>query len=156
VQQAEPVPISVLQVCLPGGGEATRVQEVWLYRVERGQHAIELLRVLRFDLLITGVDVPDMTVWTLIQKIRNAWPWQKWVLVASSLEPESELVARTLGVLQILERVPKSQEIRQMAAGLRRRESGSLNVAAEAARHRAPGQTTSQFLPVGVRREPCF
>ena len=65
--------------------------------------AIELLRMLRFDLVVTSDRLPDMPVWQFVKRIRAAWPWQKWALVSSRLTEQDEIAARTLGVMQIIE-----------------------------------------------------
>ena len=65
--------------------------------------AIELLRMLRFDLVVTSDRLPDMPVWQFVSRIRAVWPWQKWALVSSRLTEQDEITARTLGVMQIIE-----------------------------------------------------
>ena len=65
--------------------------------------AIELMRMLRFDLVLTSDRLPDMPVWQFVRRFRTAWPWQKWALVSSHLTEQDEIAARTLGVMQIIE-----------------------------------------------------
>jgi DNA-binding response OmpR family regulator len=70
---------------------------------DSARSAIELLRMLRFDLVLTADHLPDMPVWQFVSRMRTAWPWQKWALVSSRLSELDEITARTLGVIQIIE-----------------------------------------------------
>ncbi len=70
---------------------------------DSARSAIELLRMLRFDLVLTADHLPDMPVWQFVSRMRAAWPWQKWALVSSHLTDFDEVTARTLGVMQIIE-----------------------------------------------------
>jgi DNA-binding response OmpR family regulator len=70
---------------------------------DTARSAIELLRMLRFDLVITADQLPDMPVWQFVQRMKSAWPWQKWAMVSSRLNERDEITARTLGVMQIIQ-----------------------------------------------------
>jgi CheY-like chemotaxis protein len=67
---------------------------------DSARSAIELLRMLRFDLVLTADHLPDMPVWQFVSRMRAAWPWQKWALVSSHLTEFDEVTARTLGVMR--------------------------------------------------------
>jgi DNA-binding response OmpR family regulator len=81
--------------------------------------ALELLRVLQFDLVVTADRLPDMPVWQFVQRMRSVWPWQKWVLYSSSLSERDEITARTLGVLQIMQGTLDWDAVGQLAANIR-------------------------------------
>ena len=70
---------------------------------DTGRGAIELMRMLRFDLVITADRLPDMPVWQFVQRMRRTWPWQKWALFSTCLSESDEITARTLGVMRIIE-----------------------------------------------------
>jgi CheY-like chemotaxis protein len=76
------------------------------FHADSGKKALELLRMLHFDLLVTGDHLPDMPVSHLIRRIRAAWPWQKWAMVGSSLTTQDEIVARTLGAVAVFDAPP--------------------------------------------------
>ncbi len=81
-----------------------RVQsEASFFHAESGTKALELMRVLRFDLMVTGDALPDMTVSQLVRRVRAAWPWQKWALVAHSISPADEIGARSMGAMAVLD-----------------------------------------------------
>jgi len=53
-----------------------------------GGQAIELMKVLRFDLLLVSPTLPDMTVWRFAETVRQFWPWQRWMLVTNEATPD--------------------------------------------------------------------
>ena len=61
---------------------------------DSARSAIELLRILRFDLVITADHLPDMPVWQFVKRMRAAWPWQKWAMFSSRLTERDEITAR--------------------------------------------------------------
>ena len=85
------------------------------FHADSGKKALELLRVLRFDLLVTGDHLPDMSVSQLVRRVRTAWPWQKWALVGSQITVEDEITARTLGAMAVLDAPPDWQMLAEMA-----------------------------------------
>ena len=58
---------------------------------ETARSAIELLRMLRFDLVVTADHLPDMPVFQFVKRMRAAWPWQKWALVSNRLTIQDEI-----------------------------------------------------------------
>jgi DNA-binding response OmpR family regulator len=91
--------------------------------------AVELLRMLRFDLVVASDHLPDMPVFQFIKRMRAAWPWQKWALVSSRLSIQDEITARTLGVMQIIEGTLDWDAVGHMAETLHE-QSGSQRVVA--------------------------
>jgi hypothetical protein len=83
----------------PSGGPS-------FFHADSGKKALELLRMLRFDLLVTGDRLPDMPVSHLIGRVRAAWPWQKWAMVGASITTQDEIVARTLGAVAVFDAPP--------------------------------------------------
>lgn len=90
--------------------------------------AIELLRMLRFDLVVTADQLPDMPVWQFVKRMRAVWPWQKWALASSSLNPRDEIVARTLGVMCILETPIDWHAVVEMGNSIHQRAARSVAV----------------------------
>jgi DNA-binding NarL/FixJ family response regulator len=73
------------------------------FHADSAKKALELLRMLRFDLLVTGDRLPDMPVGQFIRRVRVAWPWQKWAMVGSVLSARDEIAARTLGAMAVFD-----------------------------------------------------
>jgi DNA-binding response OmpR family regulator len=88
---------------------------VSFFRADSGKKALELLRMLRFDLLVTGDRLPDMPVTHLIRRVRIAWPWQKWAMVGAALTTEDEIAARTLGAMAVFDAPPDWDAISSLA-----------------------------------------
>jgi CheY-like chemotaxis protein len=86
------------------------------FHADSGKKALELLRMLRFDLLVTGDQLPDMPVSQLIRRVRAAWPWQKWAMVGSMISPQDEISARTLGAMAVFDAPPDWEVLGSMAA----------------------------------------
>jgi DNA-binding response OmpR family regulator len=85
------------------------------------RQAIEMLRLLRFDLVVVGLRTPDMSAWQFVQRMRAGWPGQKWALVAGTLRTSEELNARTLGALVIFDEPADWSAIGEMARSLAER-----------------------------------
>lgn len=86
-----------------------------------GRQALNTLRFWQMDLMLTSLKIPDMTMWELIGKIRNAWPDQKWALVCEDLTKREEVHARTLGVSRIFCETIDFADVCKLAVSLRRR-----------------------------------
>jgi len=71
-----------------------------------GREAFELLKVLRFDLLVVSPDLPDMSVWTLVETVKQFWPWQRWALVAPQASDEMVKLAGEQGAIGVFSKFP--------------------------------------------------
>lgn len=105
---------SILAVCV----DESTVKEVSggesFLSANSARQAIDLLRMLRFDLLITGKDLPDMPVFSFVSKVKSAWPWQKWALVSSDLTATEEVIVRTLGVTRIFDQKVEDEALARL------------------------------------------
>ena len=88
---------------------------------DTGRRAIELLRMLKFDLVVISHPLPDMPAWNLIQRIRMTMPWQKWALVGREISQRDELMARSLGVVGVFDQDSDWPEVMHVAAAIHRR-----------------------------------
>jgi DNA-binding NarL/FixJ family response regulator len=95
--------VSILAVCVDESTVKSVSGGQSFLSASSARQAIDLLRMLRFDLLITGKHLPDMPVFNFVSKVKSAWPWQKWALVSSDLTSQEEVIVRTLGVLRIFD-----------------------------------------------------
>lgn len=96
---------------------------------DSARSAIEMLRMLRFDLVVTADQLPDLPVWQFVQRMRAVWPWQKWALASSTLDQRDEIAARTLGVLKILDLPVDWQAVNEMAQAIHHRAAGAAATA---------------------------
>jgi hypothetical protein len=88
---------------------------VSFFHADSGKKALELLRMLRFDLLVTGDRLPDMPIGHFLRRVRVAWPWQKWAMVGSSITAEDEIAARALGAMAVFDAPPDWEVLSSLA-----------------------------------------
>jgi DNA-binding response OmpR family regulator len=113
--------VTVLGVCVEEPAQVEHAVGLDYCTVRSGRRAVDMLRILSFDLALVGTRIPDINCWDLIRRIRTGWAWQKWALVASDLTEEQEITARTFGSVKIYDVMPSGDEILQLAARLRAR-----------------------------------
>jgi len=82
--------------------------------------------MLRFDLLLIGPAVPDISIWEFVRRARIGWPWPKWALVGERISEQQEITARMMGVTKIFETFPTSQELMELTGQLRARAAQSV------------------------------
>lgn len=87
---------------------------------DSGRDAIAALRMLRFDLLLAGHGITDMSVWSLMERVRTGWPRQHWALVSEHLDAD-EVRARSLGALCVFAEAPSLEELETFADALQTR-----------------------------------
>lgn len=95
--------------------------------VDSAEKAVELLKVLKFDLVAIGHDVPDATPWQLARKVRSSWPWQKWAFIAREMDHEDEIMARSLGAVAIFEGPEAWREMVDVATRVRRKNPAAIS-----------------------------
>jgi DNA-binding response OmpR family regulator len=94
--------------------------------VDTADGAVEMLRVMKFDLVAIGDDVPDATPWQLAKKVRSIWPWQKWAFAAREMDHEDEIMARSLGAVAVFEGPESWGEMFEVAHRIRRRNPAAV------------------------------
>lgn len=72
-----------------------------IYTTRSARQTLSLMRLIRTDLVLTGLWLNDMTVWQMIEQIKAAWPWQRWILAAPDIGRDDEIRARSLGAAAI-------------------------------------------------------
>ena len=97
--------------------------QVDLMTAETGGRAIELLRMLKFDLVVIGQKLADMPVWNLVQRMRMAMPNQKWAFVGRGIGTREEVMARSLGVVGVFDADADWSELLHVAAQIHQRMS---------------------------------
>jgi CheY-like chemotaxis protein len=113
--------VTVLGVCVEEPADVEQAVGLDYCTVRSGRRAVDMLRILSFDLTLVGTRIPDINCWDLIRRIRTGWAWQKWALVAADLTQEQEITARAFGSVKIYDVMPAGDEILQLAARLRAR-----------------------------------
>lgn len=124
-------PISVLGVCVdePDPASPTDGPGLDVCLVGSGRRAVEMLRLLSFDLILVGLRLPDVGVWDFVRRVRTGWSWQKWILVAGPLGPltdEQETSARMLGAMAVYDDVPTGDQLAAIGSRLRAKAASAV------------------------------
>ena len=118
--------VTVLGLCVEEPAMVGRTEGLDFCSVRSGRRAIDMLRMLSFDLVIVGMRIPDITTWDFVRRVRTGWAWQKWALVGGALTEQQEITARMFGSVKIYDVMPSSDEVLQLASHLR--EKATLSV----------------------------
>ena len=91
-----------------------------------GRRALELMRLMQFDLLVVGRDISDMSLWQFVQRVRMTRPWQRWAFATDAMTPQEEVTARSLGVIGIFSAKSDWPELVHVAESIRRRTGAAV------------------------------
>src|SRR5690606_1936804 len=83
--------------------------------------AMATMRLMGFDLVVVGLDRPEIDVWEIMHRVLTAWPRQRWLVATNSLTQEEEVLARSLGAALVLDSIPDETWLVEFASSLRRR-----------------------------------
>jgi CheY-like chemotaxis protein len=118
--------VTVLGVCVEEPAMVGRTEGLDFCSVRSGRRAIDMLRMLSFDLVVVGMRIPDLSTWDFVRRVRTGWAWQKWALVGGAITEQQEITARMFGSVKIYDVMPSSDEVLQLASHLR--EKATLSV----------------------------
>jgi DNA-binding response OmpR family regulator len=118
--------VTVLGLCVEEPAMVGRTEGLDFCSVRSGRRAIDMLRMLSFDLVIVGMRIPDITTWDFVRRVRTGWAWQKWALVGGALTEQQEITARMFGSVKIYDVMPSSDEVLQLASHLREKAAMSV------------------------------
>jgi hypothetical protein len=102
---------------------------------ESAGRALELMKLLRFDLVVVSPELAGMSIPHFARQLRLVAPWQKWVLATSAgegLTMQDELAARCNGALAVIDDVGDWSELLALAARCRGAAQRANAVAMEA------------------------
>ena len=111
--------VTVLGVCVEEPAMIGRTEGLDFCSVRSGRRAIDMLRMLSFDLVVVGMRIPDISTWDFVRRVRTGWAWQKWALVGGMMTEQQEITARMFGSVKIYDVMPSSDEVLQLASNLR-------------------------------------
>jgi DNA-binding response OmpR family regulator len=118
--------VTVLGLCVEEPAMVGRTEGLDFCTVRSGRRAIDMLRMLSFDLVIVGMRIPDITTWDFVRRVRTGWAWQKWALVGGAITEQQEITARMFGSVKIYDVMPSSDEVLQLASHLREKAAMSV------------------------------
>ena len=111
--------VTVLGVCVDEPAMVGRTEGLDFCTVRSGRRAVDMLRMLSFDLVVVGMRIPDISTWDFVRRVRTGWAWQKWSLVGGAITEQQEITARMFGAVKIYDVMPSSDEVLQLASALR-------------------------------------
>jgi DNA-binding NtrC family response regulator len=118
--------VTVLGVCVEEPSMVGRTEGLDFCTVRSGRRAIDMLRMLSFDLVVVGMRIPDLSTWDFVRRVRTGWSWQKWALVGGMMTEQQEITARMFGSVRIFDVMPGSEEVLSLASHLRQRATMSV------------------------------
>ena len=117
--------VTVLGVCVEEPAMVGRTERLDFCSVRSGRRAIDMMRMLSFDLVLVGMRLPDAGTWDFVRRVRAGWSWQKWALVGGGIggliTDDQERSARMFGSVRIYDVMPSSDEVLELASALRER-----------------------------------
>ena len=132
---------AILGVCVSEPEMVGRTEGMNFCGVRSARRAIDMLRMLSFDLVIVGMDMPDASVWDFVRRVRTGWAWQKWALVGGVITDQQEITARMFGAIKVYDVMPSSDELFMLTSSLREK-------AARAVLHQSYGNNTFRTPPI--------
>jgi CheY-like chemotaxis protein len=113
--------VAILGVCVDEPDQIGRTEGLNFCSVRSGRRAIDMLRMLSFDLVLVGMRIPDLGTWDFARRLRTGWAWQKWALIGGAITEQQEITARMFGPLKIYDVMPSSDELLKLAEALRQK-----------------------------------
>jgi CheY-like chemotaxis protein len=104
---------SVLGVCVTPASFTGKSGALDYRAVQSGRRAIDMLRLVRCDLLLVNLHLPDLSVWNFMRHVKTNWPQQKWALVGGPLSTQQEIAARMFNVCTFFDAPPAIDDVCQ-------------------------------------------
>ncbi len=115
--------VTVLGVCVEEPAMVGRTERLDFCSVRSARRAVDMMRMLSFDLVLVGMRLPDASTWDFVRRVRTGSPWQKWALVGGGvgglITDDQERSARMFGSVRIYDVMPSSDEVLTLASNLR-------------------------------------
>jgi len=111
--------VAILGVCVDEPQMVGRTEGLNFCAVRSARKAIDMMRMLSFDLVLVGTHIPDMNTWDLLRRMKTGFSQQKWALVGGLMTEQQEITARMFGSLKIYDEMPSSDELIQLTQSLR-------------------------------------
>jgi hypothetical protein len=102
---------SVLGICVTPASFTGQSAALDYRAVHSARRAMDMLRLVRFDMLLVNLHLPDVSVWNFMRHVKTVCPRQKWSLVGSVLTKDQEIAARMFDVTTVFEVAPAIDEV---------------------------------------------
>jgi CheY-like chemotaxis protein len=111
--------VAVLGICIDAPVASGRAEELNYHAVHNGRRAIDMLRMVSFDVVLVGLRIPDISTWEFLRHMKTAFPNQKWALVGGPVTEQQEVKARMFGCSTLFETTPSGAELLQLTSRMR-------------------------------------
>jgi DNA-binding NarL/FixJ family response regulator len=111
--------IAVLGICVDSPATSRRAEEMNFHAAHNGRRAVDMLRMVSFDIVLVGLKLPDMSVWDFLRQLKAGFPNQKWAIVGGPITEKQEVQARMFGCMTLFETTPSSTELMQLTSRMR-------------------------------------
>jgi CheY-like chemotaxis protein len=111
--------VAVLGICIDAPSTAGHAESLNYHAVHNGRRAIDMLRMVSFDVVLVGLNVPDMSTWEFLRYMKTAFPNQKWALVGGPITEQQEVKARMFACTTIFDSTPSGTELLHLTARMR-------------------------------------
>jgi CheY-like chemotaxis protein len=111
--------VAVLGICVDAPTAASGSGELNYHAVHNGRRAIDMLRMVSFDVVLVGMRIPDVSTWEFLRHMKTAFPNQKWALVGGPVTEQQEVKARMFGCSTLFETTPSGAELMQLTSRMR-------------------------------------
>jgi hypothetical protein len=108
---------------------AIGIAELWpgkrcfsIYTASSLHETVATMRLICVDLLVVGLEDPELDVWELMDRVLTVWPQQRWLLASHRITEDDEVLARSLGALLVLNELPTESWLMDFVASLKRRD----------------------------------
>ena len=131
--------VAILGICTDTPASGKNGHGLDFHAAHSGQRGIDMLRMLSFDFLLVGANLPDMALWDFLRHLRTAWPHQKWALVGGPVSDQQEIAARMYGATTLFDCTPSAEELINLTIRLRQRAAARVLEGMEKAPANATG-----------------
>ena len=111
--------IAVLGICVDPPATTGPSAELSYHAAHNGRRAIDMLRMVSFDMVLVGLKMPDMSAWDFLRHFKTAFPNQKWAMIGGPITEKQEVTARMFGCTTLFEATPTDKELLQLTARMR-------------------------------------
>jgi CheY-like chemotaxis protein len=113
--------VAVLGICIEPPAMTGPSNGLSYHAAHNGRRAVDMLRMISFDMVLVGLSIPDMSTWDFLRHLKTALPGQKWALVGGPITEKQEVRARMFGCTTLLDTTPTDKELLQLTARMRQR-----------------------------------
>lgn len=111
--------VAVLGICVDAPVTTVTDGELNYHAVQNGRRAIDMLRMVSFDMVLIGMRLPDISTWEFLRHLKAAFPNQRWALVGGPVSEQQEVKARAFGCTTLFDTTPSSAELLHLTARMR-------------------------------------